>query len=54
LGNKKVPYGHQKKMPGVGITGRTTLLVYQWDDMPGKSAKRLVREDEDMPKMQGF
>jgi len=43
-----------KKMSGMGITVRTTLLVYQWDDMRGKRAKRLGREDEDMSKMQGF
>jgi hypothetical protein len=46
-----VPYDHKTKLPGMGITGRTTLLVYQWDDVSGKSAARLVGKDEDMPKM---
>jgi hypothetical protein len=36
----------------MGISGWTSLLVYQWDDLPGPGAKKLAKEDENMPTMQ--
>ena len=54
LGDKKMSYGDQAKLPGVGISKWASLLVYQWDDLSGRGARKLAREDEDVPRMQGI
>jgi len=51
LGDTGVPHGDKAKLPGVGISSRTSLLVYKWDDLPGTGAKKLAKEDENMPTM---
>jgi hypothetical protein len=30
------------------------VLVYQWHDLPGRGARKLAREDGDVPTMQGI
>jgi hypothetical protein len=37
----------------MGISSWASLLVYKWDDLPGRGAKKLARENENMPAMQG-
>jgi hypothetical protein len=54
LGDKKVSYGGEAKMSGMGIPKWAPLLVYQWDDLSGRSAGKLAREDEDVPTMRGI
>jgi len=45
-------HGDQAKLSSMGISGGGSLLVYQWDDMPGPGATKLGKEDENMPAMQ--
>jgi hypothetical protein len=41
-------------MSGMGIPKWAHLLVYQWDDLSGRGARKLAREDEDVPTMRGI
>jgi hypothetical protein len=54
LGGTKVPSGNQKALSSMGISSWRALLVYQWDDLSGRGARKLAREDEDVPTMQGI
>lgn len=54
MGDTEVSYGDEAKLPGMGISKWASLLVYQWDDLPGRGARELAREDEGMPAMQGI
>jgi hypothetical protein len=47
-------YGDQTKLPGMGISKWTALLVYQWDRLSGRGSRELAQEDEDVPTMQGI
>jgi hypothetical protein len=53
LGDTKVSHGDQAKLSSMGISGGKSLLVYKWDDLPGPYARKLAKEDENMPAMQG-
>jgi hypothetical protein len=46
LGDTKVPYGDKRKLPRMGISRRASLLVYQWDYLSGRCARKLGRENE--------
>jgi hypothetical protein len=37
----------------MGVSGGESLLVYQWDDLRGPYARKLAKEDQNMPAMQG-
>jgi hypothetical protein len=37
----------------MGISSWPPLLVYQWDDLSGPGARKVGKEDENMPTMQG-
>jgi hypothetical protein len=52
LGDTEVPYGNQAKLPSMGISSWASLLVHKWDDLPGRGARKLAKEDENMPTMQ--
>jgi hypothetical protein len=52
LGDTKVFYGDKTKLPGMGFSSRAVLLVYQWDYLSGRCARKLAREDEWVPTMQ--
>ena len=38
----------------MGVSGRASLLVHQRDVLWGQSAKKLAREDGDMPAVHGI
>jgi hypothetical protein len=42
-------HGDKTKLPGMGISSRASLLVYQWDYLSGRGARKLAREDEYVP-----
>jgi hypothetical protein len=54
LGDTKVSYGNETKLPGMGISSRASLLVYKWDYLSRRDARKLAREDEYVPTMQGI
>jgi hypothetical protein len=51
LGDKKMSYGDEAKLPDMGISKWASLLVYQRDGLLGRGARKLAREDEDVPTM---
>ena len=54
MADKKVSDGDQAKLPGMGISKWAAMLVYQWDNLSGRGTRKLAREDEDVPTMQGI
>jgi hypothetical protein len=54
LGDTKVSHEDQAKLPGMGISKWASLLVYQRDNLPGRSATELAREDENVPTVRGL
>jgi hypothetical protein len=36
----------------MGISSWASLLVHKWDHLPGRGARKLAKEDENMPTMQ--
>jgi len=37
------------KLPCIGVSSWTSLLVYKWCDLSGRGAGKLAKEDEMMP-----
>ena len=50
----KVSYQDKAKLSSMGISNWASLLVYKWDHLPWRSARKLEREDEDMPTMRSI
>ena len=51
LGCSELFYGNAPGLPGVGIRYRQSLLVHQWDSVPGETSHQLEQQDEGMPKV---
>jgi hypothetical protein len=51
LGDTKMFGGDKAKLPGLGISRRTSLLVYQWDNLFWREPGKLAEKDENMPTM---
>jgi len=51
LGDTKVSHGDKAKLPSLGISSWTSLLVYQWDNLLWRDAGKLAEQDEDLPAM---
>jgi len=49
LGDKKMPAGEARAMPGLGIPGRGIMLVHQRHRLRVQGAKKLERENEYLP-----
>jgi hypothetical protein len=54
LGHEAMFREDQAGVPCMGVSGRTSLLVHQRDVLWGQSAKKLAREDGDMPAVRGI
>lgn len=54
LGNIGLSYRNQTKLPSMDVSQWRALLVHQWDDQPGQSARKLAEEDEAVPAVQGI
>jgi len=54
LGNIGLFHRNQTKLPSMDVSQWRALLVHQWQDQPGQSAKKLAEEDEDVPAVQGI
>jgi len=54
LVDQKMSYGDSTELSGMGIPRRAFMLVYQRNDMPGKSAEKLEEENRDVPQMLGL
>jgi len=51
LGNKKLSVRAKKKLPGMGVSTGSFMLVREWHYLPGDGAERLAPKDESMQKM---
>jgi hypothetical protein len=51
LGDTKMSYEEETKLPCVGISRWVPLLVYQWDDLSRSGAGKLAKEDGNMSTM---
>jgi len=51
LGDSGMPYAKAASLPGMGVSGRSSLLVHQWNHMSGKKTGELEQKNEGMPEM---
>ena len=54
LGNKKLSVRAEKKLPGMGVSTGSFMLVREWHYLSRQSAERLAPKDESMQKMRLF
>ena len=51
LGDSEMPYAKAASLPGMGVSGRSSLLVHQRNHLPGKKTGKLEQKNESMPEM---